>query len=101
MAGIAGSRIVRRLHTSNHRSAEGAIALAYPEPANRGRYLSYWLSFRVLGQLIGGVINLSLNADRASAGSISVNTYVRRLSLSSAQPLMLSPHSWCSSFCRP
>jgi MFS family permease len=30
--------------------AEAAIALAYPEPENQGRFLGFWLSFRVMGQ---------------------------------------------------
>ena len=35
--------------------AEAAIALAYPEPYNQGRFLGFWLSFRVGGQVVGGV----------------------------------------------
>jgi MFS family permease len=31
-------------------ATEGAVILAYPERKNQGRYLSYWLMFRVLGQ---------------------------------------------------
>jgi MFS family permease len=35
--------------------AEAAIALSYPEPYNQGRFLGFWLSFRVGGQVVGGV----------------------------------------------
>jgi MFS family permease len=35
--------------------AEAAIALGYPEPYNQGRFLGFWLSFRVGGQVVGGV----------------------------------------------
>jgi hypothetical protein len=27
--------------------AEAAIALSYPEPENKGKFLGFWLSFRV------------------------------------------------------
>ena len=33
--------------------AEAAIALAYPEPHNQGRFLGFWLSWRVGGQIVG------------------------------------------------
>ncbi|KAL4913330.1 hypothetical protein BDW62DRAFT_205657 [Aspergillus aurantiobrunneus] len=55
--------------------AESAIALAYPEPWNQGRFLGFWLSFRVLGQIVGGAINLGVNIDRDSAGSVSYVVY--------------------------
>lgn len=35
--------------------AEAAIALSYPEPYNQGRFLGFWLSFRIGGQVVGGV----------------------------------------------
>ena len=35
--------------------AEAAIAISYPEPYNQGRFLGLWLSFRVGGQVLGGV----------------------------------------------
>lgn len=56
-------------------ASEGAIVLAYPEREKQGKYLSYWLSFRVLGQFVGGLILLVLNSDRSEAGTVSVNTY--------------------------
>lgn len=50
--------------------AEAAIALSYPEPYNQGRFLGLWLSFRVGGQILGGVSDpigflLALKADNA------------------------------------
>ncbi|KAF2088961.1 DUF895 domain membrane protein [Saccharata proteae CBS 121410] len=56
--------------------AEAAVALAYPEPRNQGRFLGLWLSFRVGGQILGGAINLGLNATRSSEGAVSYNVYV-------------------------
>ncbi len=35
--------------------AEAAIALSYSEPHNQGRSLGLWLSFRVAGQILGGL----------------------------------------------
>ena len=55
-------------------AAEGAIILSYPEHAKRGRYLALWLAFKNSGQLIGGAINLGLNAKRATAGKVSYVT---------------------------
>jgi MFS family permease len=56
--------------------AEAAIALAYPEPHNQGRFLGFWLSFRVGGQVLGGAINLGLNAKNNQAGKVSYNVYL-------------------------
>lgn len=52
-------------------AAEGSIVLSYPEHAKRGRYLALWLAFKNSGQLIGGAINLGLNADRSTGGKVS------------------------------
>ncbi|KAL9938394.1 hypothetical protein V8E36_003017 [Tilletia maclaganii] len=57
-------------------SVEGAIGIGYPSRESVGRWVSYWLAWRVLGQLIGGIINLALNATASGAGSISTNTYL-------------------------
>ena len=56
--------------------SEAAIALAYPEPYNQGRFLGLWLTFRVGGQIIGGAINLGINARRNEAGSVSHTVYI-------------------------
>ncbi|KAL4782875.1 major facilitator superfamily domain-containing protein [Aspergillus varians] len=55
--------------------AESAIALSYPEPHNQGKFLAFWLTFRVLGQIVGGAINLGVNVDRSTAGSVSYVVY--------------------------
>ncbi|KAK8035842.1 major facilitator superfamily domain-containing protein [Apiospora marii] len=52
-------------------AAEGAIVLSYPEHAKRGRYLALWLGFKNSGQLLGGAINLGLNANTATSGKVS------------------------------
>ncbi len=75
-------------------SVEGAIALGYPERLKQARYISYWLMFRVLGQLLGGIINLALNYNDAEKGSISTNTYLVFVVLQCIGPLwamLLSP----------
>ena len=55
--------------------AEAAIALAYPEPYNQGRFLGFWLSFRVGGQIVGGAILLGLNAHRSSEGQVAFSVF--------------------------
>ena len=56
--------------------AEAAIALSYPEPYNQGKFLGFWLSFRVGGQVLGGAINLGLNATNNEAGRVSYTVYL-------------------------
>ncbi|SNX87572.1 related to DUF895 domain membrane protein [Melanopsichium pennsylvanicum] len=75
-------------------ATEGAIALGYPERLKQARYISYWLMFRVLGQLLGGIINLALNYHDAEKGSISTNTYLVFVILQCLAPfcaMLLSP----------
>ncbi|KAI0774882.1 major facilitator superfamily domain-containing protein [Trametes elegans] len=74
--------------------AEAAIALAYPEPHNQGRFLGFWLTFRVMGQLIGGAINLGLNAKEGHAGKVSYTVYIVFIVLQCLAPvagLLLTP----------
>lgn len=56
--------------------SEAAIAIVYPEPRNRGRLVAYWLSWTWLGQIVGGAINLGLNADRNEVGKVSWKVYL-------------------------
>ncbi|GAA5875205.1 hypothetical protein JCM8547_005550 [Rhodosporidiobolus lusitaniae] len=55
---------------------EAAIAMSYPEPYNIGKFFGWWLSFRVLGQILGGAINLGINARNSQAGSINPQVYI-------------------------
>ncbi|KAL2843425.1 hypothetical protein BJX68DRAFT_257458 [Aspergillus pseudodeflectus] len=74
--------------------AESAIALAYPEPENQGKFLGFWLSFRVGGQIVGGAINLGVNINRSTAGSVSYVVYYIFIALQALGPfcgLLLSP----------
>ena len=66
--------------------AEGAIALAYPEPYNQGRFLGFWLSFRVGGQILGGAISLGINAHRSKEGSVSYAVYLVFIALQALGP---------------
>jgi hypothetical protein len=66
--------------------AEAAIALAYPEPYNQGRFLGFWLSFRVGGQILGGAISLGINAHRAMEGSVSYTVYLIFITLQALGP---------------
>ncbi|KAL4809856.1 hypothetical protein BDV18DRAFT_150358 [Aspergillus unguis] len=75
--------------------AESAIALSYPEAHNQGRFLGFWLSFRVLGQIVGGAINIGVNIDRSTAGSVSYVVYYIFITLQALGPfaglLLTSP----------
>ncbi|KAI0876806.1 MFS general substrate transporter [Hypoxylon argillaceum] len=77
-------------------ASEGAIALGYPEPGKRGRYLNIWLWFRTGGPLVGGAIVLALNHDGSAKkkGKVGYSTYLIFTALQSiAAPvaLLLSP----------
>lgn len=66
--------------------AEAAIALSYPESYHQGRFLGFWLSFRVGGQILGGVISLGVNAHRSTSGSISYTVYLIFIALQALGP---------------
>lgn len=68
--------------------AEAAIALAYPEPWNQGRFLGLWLSFRVGGNILGGAINLGLNAGRNTAGKVSYSVFEVFIALQALGPFV-------------
>lgn len=66
--------------------AEAAVALSYPEPENQGRFLGLWLSFRIGGQILGGAVNLGLNANRNTAGSVSYSVFQVFIALQAVAP---------------
>src|SRR3954464_12862444 len=68
--------------------SEAAIALAYPEPWNKGKALGYWLTYRLAGQILGGAINLGLNADRDQAGKVSYTVFLVFIALQSVGPFV-------------
>ncbi|GJN87616.1 hypothetical protein Rhopal_000571-T1 [Rhodotorula paludigena] len=65
---------------------EAAVAMSYPEVYNQGKFLGWWLSFRVGGQILGGAINLGLNAQRSTAGSVDPKVYIVFIALQAAGP---------------
>ncbi|GAA5929929.1 uncharacterized protein JCM15063_004667 [Sporobolomyces koalae] len=65
---------------------EAAVAMSYPEPKNAGRFLGWWLSFRVGGQILGGAINLALSAHRSTAGKIDPKVYLVFIALQAVGP---------------
>ncbi|KAI1805831.1 MFS general substrate transporter [Daldinia bambusicola] len=74
-------------------AAEGSIALGYPEPGKRGRYLNIWLLFRTGGPLVGGAIVLALNhsEDAKAKGKVGYQTYLIFIALQCvAAPLALA-----------
>lgn len=76
-------------------SAEAAVALSYPEPRNQGRFLGFWLTFRVAGQVLGGAVNLGLNARANQSGSVSYAVYEIFIAIQAVAPfaglLLTSP----------
>ncbi|OJD33108.1 uncharacterized protein BKCO1_3300094 [Diplodia corticola] len=68
--------------------AEASIAIAYPEPWNRGKALGYWLTYRLCGQILGGAINLGLNADNNKAGKVSYTVFIVFIALQAAGPFV-------------
>lgn len=68
--------------------SEAAIAIAYPEPWNKGKALGYWLSYRLAGQILGGAINLGLNADRDQAGQVTYTVYLIFIALQCTGPFI-------------
>ncbi|GAA5846462.1 hypothetical protein JCM3766R1_001899 [Sporobolomyces carnicolor] len=69
-----------------HTGIEAAVAMSYPEPKNQGRFLGWWLSFRVGGQILGGAINLGLSASRSTAGKVDPKVYLIFIALQAAGP---------------
>ncbi|SPO06496.1 related to DUF895 domain membrane protein [Cephalotrichum gorgonifer] len=59
-------------------ASEGTVALGYPEPGKRGRYMNIWLIFRTGGPLVGGAIVLALNNNAAAKtkGKVDPKTYL-------------------------
>ncbi|KAK6200689.1 hypothetical protein LQW54_009650 [Pestalotiopsis sp. IQ-011] len=74
-------------------ASEGAVALGYPEPGKRGRYMNIWLLFRTGGPLLGGAIVLGLNhsAGQKAKGKVGYETYLVFVALQCiAAPLALA-----------
>ncbi|XXG95484.1 hypothetical protein Hte_001748 [Hypoxylon texense] len=57
-------------------AAEAAIIIGYPSPRDRAFYLAVWQTAKAAGPIVGGAINLGLNAQRATAGSVGSATYI-------------------------
>ncbi|WVQ85106.1 hypothetical protein IAT38_007271 [Cryptococcus sp. DSM 104549] len=57
-------------------AAEAAIIIGYPSPKDRGFYLAVWQTAKASGPIVGGAINLGLNAGRSTAGSVGSATYI-------------------------
>ncbi|RAL14580.1 MFS general substrate transporter [Aspergillus homomorphus CBS 101889] len=57
-------------------ASEGAVALGYPEPGKRGKYMNIWLWFRTGGPLLGGAIVLGLNHTPGGKGKVQPEVYL-------------------------
>ncbi|KAK2598340.1 hypothetical protein N8I77_011760 [Diaporthe amygdali] len=65
-------------------TAEGAIAVGYPEASRRGWCVAIWLALNKIGSLIASCIQLALNTSNDQAGSISPKTYLVLVGLTCA-----------------
>ncbi|KAJ5570606.1 DUF895 domain membrane protein [Penicillium hispanicum] len=57
-------------------ATEGAIAIGYPEPSKRARYLNIWVLWSTMGPIVGDSIVLALNIKTDGAGSVGYSTYI-------------------------
>ncbi|TRM62413.1 hypothetical protein BD626DRAFT_499150 [Schizophyllum amplum] len=86
---ILGVRLTNRFGNEWHFwMAEAAIALSYPEPERQGKFLGLWLTFKIGGQIVGGAINLGINAKNSEAGSVSYTVYLVFIALQCLAPFM-------------
>lgn len=65
-------------------TAEGAIAVGYPEADRRGLCVAIWLALNKIGSLIASIIQLGLNVQSDQAGAISPTTYLVLVGLTCA-----------------
>ncbi|KAF0315354.1 duf895 domain membrane protein [Colletotrichum asianum] len=56
-------------------AAEAAIIIGYPSPGDRAFYLAIWQTAKAAGPIVGGAINLGLNASKKTTGAVSSSTY--------------------------
>lgn len=57
-------------------ATEGAIAIGYPEPEKRARYINIWVLWSTMGPIVGNSIVLALNIKSDGAGSVGYTTYI-------------------------
>jgi MFS family permease len=77
-------------------AAEAAIIIGYPSPTERAFFLAVWQTAKASGPIVGGAINLGLNAGRSTAGSVGSATYIVFIVIMCLGPpiaLLLSPAS--------
>jgi MFS family permease len=79
---------LQRCHRRRLWSSEAAIAIAYPEAYDRGKALGYWLTYRLSGQIIGGAVNLGLNANRDQAGQVSYTAFLVFIAIQALGPVV-------------
>ncbi|KAI0016170.1 MFS general substrate transporter [Xylariomycetidae sp. FL0641] len=57
-------------------ASEATIVIGLPGTAERGFYLAVWQTAKALGPIVGGAINLGINARRKHAGAVDPVTYI-------------------------
>ncbi|KAJ5707699.1 DUF895 domain membrane protein [Penicillium malachiteum] len=72
-------------------AVEGAIAIGYPEPEKRAKYLNIWVIWSTMGPVVGDAIVLGLNIETGGEGSVGYTTYIVFIALQClAVPLALA-----------
>ncbi|KZM22015.1 uncharacterized protein EKO05_0007290 [Ascochyta rabiei] len=69
-------------------ASEAAIAIAYPEPKNRGKMIAYWITWTCVGRILGGAINLGLNHEQNTAGKVGYTVYLIFIALQCLGPFV-------------
>lgn len=69
-------------------ASEAAIAIAYPEPRNRGKMIAYWITWTCVGRILGGAINLGLNYEQNTAGKVGYTVYLVFIALQCLGPFV-------------
>ncbi|KAF3007716.1 hypothetical protein E8E13_009678 [Curvularia kusanoi] len=69
-------------------ASEAAIAIAYPEPRNRGKMIAYWITWTCVGRILGGAINLGLNHKQNTAGKVGYTVYLIFIGLQCVGPFV-------------
>jgi MFS family permease len=69
-------------------ASEASIAIAYPEPKNRGRMIAYWITWTCVGRILGGAINLGLNHEQNTAGKVGYTVYLIFIALQCLAPFI-------------
>ncbi|KAJ5263527.1 DUF895 domain membrane protein [Penicillium angulare] len=79
-------------------ATEGAIAIGYPEPAKRARYINIWVLWSTMGPIVGNSIVLALNIKSNGSGSVGYTTYIVFIRGDGSAVILRVESSWSEEF---